>query len=96
MVCLALTVIYFFFYSLYYFYWGMNLYSDLPNSKSKKLPESTLIYSLYFVCFIANLICVSILIYIFCYLAGMTYQMRGVLFADDLNQSQVSNLRAKR
>ena len=83
MLTLGLLVIYFAINSVYFFFWGMNLYDDIPESETRKLPESILIYTIYLICFVANLICVSVCLYVLCYLALMTYQMRGVLFAED-------------
>ena len=85
MGCLAITTIYFFFNTVYYFFWGMGLYEDLPDSEKNKLPESTLVYTIYLLCYVANLLCMCLLIYIIGYLCAMTYQMRGVLFAEDPN-----------
>lgn len=94
-ICLSCTVIYFFTHSVYFMYWGVFLYEDLPESESQKMPESVLVYVIYLLCFIANLICVFALLYLLCYLALMTYQMRGVLFADYDGhlQSEQRNLR---
>ena len=83
MVCLGLTSVYFFFHTVYYFFWGLNLYDDLPSDEKNKIPESFLVYTIYLLCYLANLFCMAVMIYVFCYLSIMTYQMRGVLFAED-------------
>lgn len=83
MICLGCVVIYFAVYSVYFLIWGINLYHDMPKSETGKLPESILIYATYIICFFANIVCVTICLYVLCYVALMTYQMRGVLFAED-------------
>ena len=95
MVLAGFWLAYFAVRSLSFFVWGFNLYQDLPDGESNKLPESTLLYAVFLLCFTANLFCIAVMLYVFCYVAAMTYQLRGVLFAED-NQTQASSLRLAR
>ena len=85
MICMAVMVVYFFANSVYYFTWGLNLYAELPDDQKNKLPESVMVYTVFLLCYTSNFVCMLAMVYLFCYLGVMTWQMRGVLFAEDMN-----------
>ena len=47
------------------------------------MPDSYFLYSIYIMVYLFNILFVAVLTYILCYLALVTYQLRGVLFAED-------------
>ena len=60
MLCLAISAVYFFYNSVYFLIWGFNLYQELPESESHKLPESIIVYAIYLICFFVNLVFVAV------------------------------------
>ena len=83
-ILLALVTIFFTFKSISLFLDGMYLYEDLPDHEVNKNPESIVLYIIFILCFLSNLFFMIVVLYFLCYLGVMTYQLRGVLFQDDL------------
>ena len=76
-------VLIFTYYSIAFFIRGLYMYEDLPEGEVRKMPESYFLYSVYLICFFMNAIFIVGVLYILCYIALMTYQLRGVLFQTD-------------
>ena len=66
--------------SVQFFFDGQNLYQDLPDEETKRMPESTLLYVIYLACFACNTLFLIVFLYVVTYIALMTYQLRGVIF----------------
>ena len=80
---IGIMVLIFTYYSIAFFIRGLYMYEDLPEGEVRKMPESYFLYSVYLICFFMNAIFIVGVLYILCYIALMTYQLRGVLFQTD-------------
>ena len=76
----GILVIVFAYYSIGFFVRGFYMYENLPASEISRAPESTFLYCVFIACYTCNTIFIIILLYVFCYVGLMTYQLRGVLF----------------
>jgi len=83
MILLVIVMLFFTYYSISFFVRGLLMNENLPNSEVQKVPESYFLYIVYLVCFSINTIFIIAELYVICYLAIMTYQLRGVLFQSD-------------
>ena len=83
-ILMALVILFFIFQSIRLFIISLDLYEDLPDSEVNRIPESTLLYIIFILCFLSNLISMIIVGYFLGYIGMMTYQLRGVLFQDDM------------
>ena len=72
-ILMALVILFFTFQSIRLFIISLELYEDLPDSEVNRLPESTLLYIIFILCFLSNLISMIIVVYFLCYIAMMTY-----------------------
>ena len=72
-ILMALVILYFTFQSIRLFIISLELYEDLPDSEVNRLPESTLLYIIFILCFLSNLISMIIVVYFLSYIAMMTY-----------------------
>ena len=85
---IGIMVLIFTYYSIAFFIRGLYMYEDLPEGEVRKMPESYFLYSVYLICFSMNAIFIVGVLYTLCYIALMTYQLRGVLFQTDALETQ--------
>ena len=92
----GLSIIIFTYYSIEFFVRALQMYEDLPEREQRKETEDYFLYMVFLICLVLNTMCIICVLYVLCYIALMTWQLRGVLFASDANENQESNLRVAR
>ena len=92
----GLFIVLFAYFTVVLFMNGLHINEDLPDEEVNRMPESAFLYAVFLACFLSLAFFVVFLTWIGCYVALVTYQMRGVLFQNDQEETEAANLRVAR